>query len=75
VSQPAPPPAQAATPQTQRELVDQTMATAFPQAMKMIRESRRSMRQPIALSARGKANLRRGILMAEVLGPPRAYDL
>jgi len=64
-----------APPQSQKELVDQTMAKAFPRAIKMVRETRRSVRSPIHLSARGKKNLRHGILMAEVLGPPRAYDI
>lgn len=71
VSSNAPPP----PPQTQQELVEQTMATAFPAAIKMIRETQRGLRPPILLSARGKANLRRGVLLAEVLGPARAYDV
>jgi hypothetical protein len=62
-------------PQSQKELVDQTMATAFPRAIKMVRETRRSVRRPIRLSARGRENLRHGILMAEVLSPPRVYDI
>jgi len=62
-------------PQSQKELVDQTMAKAFPRAIKMVRETRRSIRRPIRLSARGRENLRHGILMAEVLSPPRVYDI
>ena len=70
-----PVPEEKALPQPQNELMQKTFATAFPQAMKLARQAKPSTRQTIILNARGRRNARIGILMSEVLGPPRSYDV
>ena len=39
------------------------------------RKARLGHRRPIAIRARGRANMRRGIIMAEIFGQPRAFDI
>ena len=57
------------------EAMGASLATAFPAARKMTRGIGAKSRAPIRLDGIGRANLRRGLLMSEVLGPPRAFDV
>jgi hypothetical protein len=63
-----------ATPKPTRELMDESLAVAFPQAMKAVRALRPGTRRTIVVRAGSIRDLRQGILLSEVLGPPRAFD-
>ncbi|MBT3378503.1 MAG: hypothetical protein HN742_25145 [Lentisphaerae bacterium] len=60
---------------TERELMSEALTTAFPAGVKRAREASRGQARPIVLNVRGRRNLRQGILFAEVLARPRAFDL
>ncbi len=53
----------------------ESLRKAFPPAMAIIRETRSQGRPPFAVRLRGRHSLRQAIVLAEVLGPPRAFDL
>lgn len=55
---------------------EQSIAAAFPKAgVRALRISGAKQRPPIRVRACGKVNLRRAILISEILGPPRAFDV
>lgn len=53
----------------------ESLARAFPSAMRMVRATRVGARRPIVINATGQGNLRRAIILSEVLGQPRAFDV
>jgi hypothetical protein len=53
----------------------ESLRKAFPPAMGIIREARSQGRTPFTIRLRGRQYLRQAIVLAEVLGPPRAFDL
>lgn len=53
----------------------ESLRKAFPPAAAMVRETRAQGRRPFVIRMRGRQSLRQAIALAEVLGPPRAYDL
>ena len=57
------------------QMIDESLSVAFPKAMKKVRELRPGGHRQISVDARGRSNLRKAILMSEVLGPPRAFDV
>ena len=65
-----PPLAETASP---AQLFSQSLAPAFPTAPKKHPEGGR--RRPFRIQVRGKADLRRAVVLSEVLGQPRAYDV
>ncbi len=67
--------AKAATEQAVTEVYTQSMGAAFPLARRIRPQRQAGQRGPIRVKAHGQANLRRAILLGEVLGPPRAFDL
>lgn len=68
--------ARAATEQATQDIYSQSAATAFPAAaVPTVRLQRTDHRAPIRLRSRGRASLRQAILLGEVLGPPRAFDV
>jgi len=71
----APPPFRSTIGKTQGELMTEALSTAFPAGVKQARQAGRPETRPIVLNALGRRNLRQGILFAEVLGQPRAFDL
>ena len=48
---------------------------AFPAAMALPRASHLPRRPPFVVRLRGRQALRQAIVVAEILGPPRAFDL
>jgi len=60
---------------SERELMGEALSTAFPASMKQARQARFGQARPVVLNAMGRKNLRQGILFAEVLARPRAFDL
>ena len=58
-----------------QELVQKSLSPAFSATLKPVRATALGQRRPIAVNARGTGNLRRGVLMREVLERPRAFDL
>lgn len=63
------------TSKTEREMMGEALATAFPIGVKQARKAGSGDARPVVLNAMGRANVRQGILFAEVLGRPRAFDL
>lgn len=61
--------------QSTRDVIDESMAVAFPAAKAAVRQARTGTHRAIRVRAQGRSNLRRGILLSEILGPPRAFDL
>ncbi|MCK5802861.1 MAG: hypothetical protein KAI66_08515 [Lentisphaeria bacterium] len=57
------------------KLVTESLSGAFPKAQAMTKQLARGTRSPVSLSVKGRSALRRGILLSEVLGPPRAFDV
>lgn len=53
----------------------ESLRKAFPPAMAIIRETRSQGRPPFTVRLRGRHSLRQAIVLSEVLGPPRAFDL
>ncbi len=56
-------------------IADESFQYAFPEAMRKVRRLRRGTRAPIVLKIRGREDMRRAILVREVLMRPRAYDI
>lgn len=56
-------------------IANQSFQYAFPEAMKKVRRLKRGTRKPIMLSIKGRRDIRRGVLLREVLMHPRAYDI
>ena len=55
---------------------EQSLQAAFPKTgTRALRISGAKQRPPIRVRACGRANLRRAILISEILGPPRAFDV
>ncbi|HOG51480.1 MAG TPA: hypothetical protein PKY10_12895 [Lentisphaeria bacterium] len=57
------------------QLFSQSLAPAFPAAAKKNSEHSDGSRRPFRIHVRGKADLRRAVVLSEVLGRPRAYDV
>ena len=53
----------------------QAMAVAFPRGRQMARRAAMGTDRRIVLSIEGREQLRRGVLLKEVLGQPRAFEL
>lgn len=56
-------------------IADESFQYAFPEAMRKVRRLKRGTRAPIVLKVNGRKDLRRAILLREVLMSPRAYDI
>lgn len=69
---PLPPPA---APVSSAQLFSQSMAPAFPTAAKKPSEHSDGRRRPFRIQVHGKNDLRRAVVLSEVLGQPRAYDV
>jgi hypothetical protein len=68
--------AREATEQATQEIYSQSAAAAFPSGtVRTVRLRRTDHRAPIRLRSRSRASLRQAILLGEVLGPPRAFDV
>jgi len=68
-----PPPAPAPVQKTKGELFRENAGKAFPGGMRKISQPATGRR--IGVYAKGKTSLRKGILLSEVFGAPRAFDL
>lgn len=55
--------------------VRQSLGQSLPPTPGLAYGMRSRNRQPYRIQARGRRNLRRAIVLAEVLGPPRAFDV
>jgi len=53
----------------------ESLAKAFPPSPVAGREVWSRQRAPYVLQVRGRQSLRRAMVLAEVLGPPRAFDV
>jgi hypothetical protein len=62
-------------PPTSDAVYRESLRKAFPPALAIIRETRAQGRPPFTIRLRGRQSLRQAIVLAEVLGPPRAFDL
>ncbi len=51
------------------------LAVSFPAARRALRQTRGGRRRPIVINLKGRGNLRSGIVLSEVLGQPRAFDI
>lgn len=60
---------------TPQRFVTQSMSAAFPEAMRLVRKQRAGKRPPILLRGIGRESVRRAIVMSEILGRARAFDL
>jgi len=60
---------------TERELMGEALSTAFPAGVKQARRACSPQARPVVVNAMGRRNVRQGILFAEALGRPRAFDL
>lgn len=67
--------AKAVTEQAVTKVYTQSASAAFPLVRQVRPQRHAGQRGPIRVKAHGKANLRQAILLGEVLGPPRAFDL
>ncbi len=68
-------PALAYQQQSTRAAYGQTLGKAFPEDKRASGRYQAGTKPPIRLCATGRLNVRRAILMAEVLGQPRAFDV
>ena len=57
------------------EMMDESLAAAFPAARRMVKALRPGVHRPIYLRVSGRKNLRKAVLMSEILGPPRSFDV
>jgi hypothetical protein len=57
------------------QVVSESLAAGFPDTGRMAASTDPGQRQRIIVPVVGRRNLRTGILLAEILGPPRAFDL
>ncbi len=64
-----------AAPVSSAPLLGQSLTPAFPASAKHGFDRRGGVRQPFRLRVRGKDDLRRAVVLGEVLGRPRAFDV
>jgi len=65
----------AAVEQRTREMLRRSMRAAMPVRMKLARPGRVRGRPPIRISATGRRRIQEAIVLSEVVGRPRAFDL
>jgi len=67
--------AQEATERATQDIYSQSAGVAFPAGQRTVRLQRTDQRRPARVRAHNRATLRQAILLGEVLGPPRAFDV
>lgn len=70
-----PQPRQAAVMSATRSLMDESLDTAFPAAPGVKPLTPRTSSRTVRVRARGRKAVRRAVLLSEVIGPPRAFDV
>ena len=62
-------------PRASEAILRESLGKALPSMPDMVHANRDRQRRPYVVQARGRRTLRRAIVLAEVLGAPRAYDV
>lgn len=73
--EPAPAPVATAASLSEAQLYQENLVKAFPAAARMALKHARPTTRHLLVRLHGKKSVRRAVLLSEVLGPPRAFDV